>query len=204
MHPCTVDASSIAHRARGPDSRIPGTDRVAARGSAPGAAADPGAVRPERVGLRPAVARDLRPRVEAAVAARTGVPVGRTCRAVPGSTVGSGSTGQTLDRSGPPVGTRGCSTSPAGTGCRAGPRSSWAPGAVADSASGRAAGIGSVDRMGRTGKRQRRRRRPRLVVTATRGHPPSTGHHCLCYQPWMRTAAEPRRTPRANPTRVVA
>lgn len=52
-----------------------------------------------------------------------------------------------------PVDTREHSTSPEGTGCRVVPRSSWAPGAAVDSASGPDGDTGSVDRTDRNDRR---------------------------------------------------
>lgn len=115
-------------------------------------------------------------------------------RAVPDSTVDWGSTGQTLDRNGP-AGTRGYSTSPADTGCMAGPRSSWAPNgeAAADSASELAAGTDSVDRMDRTG----------TVEAETIDHQLLAGHRYRCCPLWTRMAVGPERTHPVSPIRAV-
>lgn len=105
------------------------------------------AVRLEPAVHRPAVARDHSWEV---ALVRTGVHPDQDD---PGSTGGLwDSTGQTWGRS-VPVDTRGRSTSPEDTGCRVVPRSSWAPGAAVDSASGPDGSTGSVDRTDRNDRR---------------------------------------------------
>lgn len=163
--------SNTAHRAPGQDYRSQDTDTAVDPDSAPSAGGL--AVRLEPAGHRTVVARDHSWEV---AAVRTGV---RPDRDDPGSTGGlRDNTGQTWDRS-VPAGTHGRSTSPEGTGCRVVPRSSWAPGAAVDSASGPDGSTGSVDRTDRNDRR---------TAIGTKDRHLSTGHRCPCCPQLTKTA----------------
>lgn len=163
--------SNTALRAPGQDYRSQDTDMAVDRDSAPSVGGL--AVRLEPAVHRAAVARDHS--LEVAVV--------RTCvhpdRDDPGSTGGLwGSTGQTWDRS-VPVDTHGRSTSPGDTGRRVVPRSSWAPGAAVDSASGPDGSTGFVDRTDRNDRRAAIGTTDRLLLA---------GHRCPCCPQSTKTA----------------
>lgn len=77
-----------------------------------------------------------------------------------------------------PADRRGRSTSPEDTGCRVVPRSSWAPGAAVDSASGPDGGTGLVDRTDRNDCR--------TAIGTTDRHL-LAGHRCPCCPQLMTT-----------------
>lgn len=162
--------SNTAHRAPGQDYRTQDTDMVVGRDSVPSAADL--AVRLEPTVHRTVVARGHS--WEAAVV-RIGVHPDRDALGSTGEL--RDSTGQTWDRNGP-ADKHGRSTSPGDTGCRVVPRSSWAPGAAVDSASGPDGSTGLVDRTDRNDCR---------TAIETTDHHLLVGHHCPCCPQLMKT-----------------